>query len=144
MVKFGGKIGTFYQMLKNAFKKHPLQNRTNVQIKGGGVKGLLNNVQKNCTFLTGRLPLVSKHISNFALCNLFEMWISQMTKDKMDFTAQEIPCHFLSLALFPILQILAMIGTHVHRHIGNDWHTGESKLGKAVTGENQSTSLRVA
>ena len=44
-------------MLKNAFKKHPLQNRTNVQIKGGGVKGLLNNVQKNCTFLTGRLPL---------------------------------------------------------------------------------------
>ena len=42
--------------LKNAFKKHPLQNRTNVQIKGGGVKGLLNNVQKNCTFLTGRLP----------------------------------------------------------------------------------------
>ena len=57
MVKFGGKIGTLYQMLKNAFKKHPLQNRTNVQIKGGGVKGLLNNVKKNCTFLTGRLPL---------------------------------------------------------------------------------------
>ena len=58
MVKFGGKIGTLYQMLKNAFKKHPLQNRTNVQIKGGGVKGLLNNVQKNCTFLKGGLPLV--------------------------------------------------------------------------------------
>ena len=36
MVKFGGKIGTLYQMLKNAFKKHPLQNRTNVQTKGGG------------------------------------------------------------------------------------------------------------
>ena len=36
MVKFGGKIGTLYRMLKNAFKKHPLQNRTNVQIKGGG------------------------------------------------------------------------------------------------------------
>ena len=36
MVKFGGKIGTLYQMLKKAFKKHPLQNRTNVQIKGGG------------------------------------------------------------------------------------------------------------
>ena len=36
MVKFGGKIGTLYQMLKNTFKKHPLQNRTNVQIKGGG------------------------------------------------------------------------------------------------------------
>ena len=24
---------------------------------GGGVKGLLNNVKKNCTFLTCRLPL---------------------------------------------------------------------------------------
>ena len=35
VVKFGGKIGTLYQMLKNAFKKHRLQNRTNVQIKGG-------------------------------------------------------------------------------------------------------------
>ena len=57
MVKIGGKIGTLYQMLKNAFKKHPLQNRTNVQIKGGGgVKGLLNNVQKNCTFFKGGHP----------------------------------------------------------------------------------------
>ena len=25
--------------------------------KGGGVKGLLNNVKKNCTFLSGWLPL---------------------------------------------------------------------------------------
>ena len=33
MVKFGGKIGTFYQMLKNAFKKHPLQNRTKAKQK---------------------------------------------------------------------------------------------------------------
>merc|ERR1712067_33560 len=55
---FGGEIGTLYQMLKNAFKKHPLQNRTNARIKGGGVKGLLNNVQKNCTFLKWGLPLV--------------------------------------------------------------------------------------
>ena len=45
-----------FLMLKNAFKKPPLQNRTNVQIKGGGVKGLLNNVQKNCTFLKRWLP----------------------------------------------------------------------------------------
>ena len=37
-------------MLKNAFKKHPLQNRTNVQIKGGGVKGLVNNVKKKLHF----------------------------------------------------------------------------------------------
>ena len=44
MVKFGGEIGTLYQ---TRFKKHPLQNRTNVQTKGGGVKGLLNNVKKN-------------------------------------------------------------------------------------------------
>ena len=44
-------------MLKNAFKKHPLQNRTNVQIKrGGGVKGLLNNVKKNCTFWNDGFP----------------------------------------------------------------------------------------
>ena len=57
MVKFGSKIGTLYQMLKNAFKKHPLQNRTNVQIKGGGAKGLLNNVQKNFTFPSRWLPL---------------------------------------------------------------------------------------
>ena len=56
MVKFGGEIGTLYQI--SSFK-HPLQNRTNVQTKGGGegVKGLLNNVQKNCTFLNGWLPL---------------------------------------------------------------------------------------
>ena len=39
MVKFGGEIGTLllpFLMLKNAFLKTPLQNRTNVQIKGGG------------------------------------------------------------------------------------------------------------
>ena len=40
-ITFGGEIDTLYQMLKNAFKKYPPQNRTNVQIKGGGVKGLL-------------------------------------------------------------------------------------------------------
>ena len=27
--------------------------------KGGGVKGFLNNVKKNCTFFTGWLPLFS-------------------------------------------------------------------------------------
>ena len=36
MVKFGGEIGTLYQMLKNAFKKYPPQNRKNVKKKGGG------------------------------------------------------------------------------------------------------------
>ena len=60
MVKFGGEIGTLlllpFLMLKTRFKKPPLQNRKNFQIKGGGVKGLLNNVQKNCTFLYEWLP----------------------------------------------------------------------------------------
>ena len=51
-------------MLKNAFKKHPLQNRTNVQIKGGGVKGLLNNVKKNCTFLKWWLPYGHRSATN--------------------------------------------------------------------------------
>ena len=55
----GHCILLLFLMLKNAFKKHPLQNRTNVQIKGGGGKGLLNNVQKNCTFLKGWLPLIT-------------------------------------------------------------------------------------
>ena len=41
---------------KNAFKKHPLQNRTNVQIKGGGVKGLLNNVKKIALFWNDGFP----------------------------------------------------------------------------------------
>ena len=58
-------------------KKHPLQNRTNVQIKGGGVKGLLNNLQKNCTFLNGWLPLrrhtnqivfLGVHVFEYGLC----------------------------------------------------------------------------
>ena len=29
--------------------------------KGGGVKGLLNNVKKNCTFLKERLPQSAKY-----------------------------------------------------------------------------------
>ena len=40
---------TYILMLKNAFKKHPLQNRTNVQIKGGGGNPL-----------NGRIPLKRK------------------------------------------------------------------------------------
>ena len=75
MVKFGGKIGTLYQMLKNVFKKHPLQNRTNVQIKGGGVKGLLNNVQKNCTFLTGGHPLLLRTLTGLFQLNTLEYYL---------------------------------------------------------------------
>ena len=66
---------------KNAFKKHPLQNRTNVQIKGGGVKGLLNIVQKNCTFLKGGhpLPLIGKphnkkHLVYLDIASLCVCW----------------------------------------------------------------------
>ena len=47
-------------MLKNAFKKYPPQNRTNVQIKGGGVKGLLNNVQKKLHFFETTASLSHK------------------------------------------------------------------------------------
>ena len=42
MVKFGGEIGTLYQIFSPIFNaqkcvlKNTLQNRTNVQIKGGG------------------------------------------------------------------------------------------------------------
>ena len=51
-----GELHIFH-MLKNAFKKHPLQNRTNVQIKGGGgVKGLLNNVKKTALFVRDGFP----------------------------------------------------------------------------------------
>ena len=39
--------------------KHPLQNRTNVQIKGGGGKGLLNNVQKKLHFSLGMASLIT-------------------------------------------------------------------------------------
>ena len=64
MVKFGGEIGTLYQFslpAKTRFKKHPLQNRTNVQIKGA-------NVQKNCTFLSGWHPLFSSFFGENSWC----------------------------------------------------------------------------
>ena len=58
MVKFEGKIGTLYQTIFNAQKRFLKNSPHDVQTKGGGVKGLLNNVKKNCTFLNGWLPLV--------------------------------------------------------------------------------------
>ena len=76
MVKFGGEILLPFLMLKNAFKKHPLQNRTNVQIKGGGVKGLLNNVQKNCTFLKGGLPLLKSRL-NFLIISQYQQDVTK-------------------------------------------------------------------
>ena len=56
MVKIGGKKGTLYQMLKNASKKHPLQNRTNVQIKGGGSKAFWTMLKKTALFWKGGFP----------------------------------------------------------------------------------------
>ena len=63
MVTFEGKIGTLYQIITaifNAQKRFLKNSPHDVQIKGEGgrVKGLLNNVQKNCTFLTRWLPLL--------------------------------------------------------------------------------------
>ena len=64
IVKFGGKIGTLYQMLNNAFKKHPLQNRTNVQIKGGGgPKAFWTMFKKTAFFLRVGFPY-QHHIDN--------------------------------------------------------------------------------
>ena len=45
--------GVYALLLKFLQKKSP----HDVQTKGGRVKGLLNNVKKNCTFLSGWLPL---------------------------------------------------------------------------------------
>ena len=58
MVKFGGKIGTLYQMLKNALKKHPLQNRTNVQIKGGGGQRPFEQCSKKLHFFERKASLI--------------------------------------------------------------------------------------
>ena len=50
-------------------KKHPLQNRTNVQIKGGGVKGLLNNVKKTALFWNDGFPYgVCTYVCSFCIC----------------------------------------------------------------------------
>ena len=58
MVKFEGKIGTLYTTIFNAQKRFLKNSPHDVQTKGGGgAKGLLNNVKKNCTFLSCQLPL---------------------------------------------------------------------------------------
>ena len=68
MVKFGGKIGTLYQMLKNAFKKHPLQNRTNVQIKGGeGSKAFWTMFKKTALFWKEGIPYSATQMREIAL-----------------------------------------------------------------------------
>ena len=46
-------------MLKNAFKKHPLQNRTNVQIKGGGGQRPFEQCSKKLHFSERRASLIN-------------------------------------------------------------------------------------
>ena len=70
MVKFGGKIGTLYQMLKNAFKKHPLQNRTNVQIKGGGGQRPFEQCSKKLHFFEMRASLILEDFVKRANSNI--------------------------------------------------------------------------
>ena len=48
----GGTAGTRRKTQKRFLKNSP----HNVQTNGEGVKGFLNNVKKNCTFLGRRLP----------------------------------------------------------------------------------------
>ena len=68
MVKFGGEIGTLYQMLKNAFKKHPLQNRTNVQIKGGGGQRPFEQCSKKLHFSLAMASLTATLIPSTSRC----------------------------------------------------------------------------
>ena len=79
MVKFEGKIGTLYHTIFNAQKRFLKNSPHDVQIKGGGVKGLLNNVKKNCTFLTRRLALLS-----LSLCVIIRLFSGRW--DYEDFT----------------------------------------------------------
>ena len=48
--------------------------------KGGGVKGFLNNVQKNCTFLTGWLPLIKQLLHVFPN----DMWAKPLASTLSD------------------------------------------------------------
>ena len=71
-----GELHIFH-MLKNAFKKHPLQNRTNVQIKGGGGQRAFEQCSKKQHFSETMASLISLRLFfNFfffvsADCNFF-------------------------------------------------------------------------
>ena len=59
----GGSFWPLYiTTIFNAQKRFLKNSPHDVQTKGGGVKGFLNNVKKNCTFLTGGHPEVFKLI----------------------------------------------------------------------------------
>ena len=58
MVKFEGKIGTLYQIFTPCFLKNSPHD---VQTKGGGVKGFLNNVKKlHFSYMEASLIWVSR------------------------------------------------------------------------------------
>ena len=91
----------------NIVKKHPPQNRTNVQIKGGGVKGLLNNVKKKLHFSERRASLTLLqpgmpffcHISSFLIisrhvvCELISSSQTRWTTRAITLPANLQQCH---------------------------------------------------
>ena len=68
MAKFEGKIGT---AIFNAQKRFLKNSPHDVQIKGGGVKGLLNNVKKTALFLHDGFP---------KQCNFFHFNCAKVVK----------------------------------------------------------------
>ena len=126
MVKFGGEIGTLYQMLKNAFKKHPLQNRTNVQIKGGGgqrpfeqcskklhfferMASLREGVKKKERYLTVRLTIsiypTPPYGQLFLVC--FLSWIIILCVLQQILHKEKVI--FIQLLEFPILHYCSLL-----------------------------------
>ena len=61
MVKFGGKIGTLYQIFTPCT---PCKIGQMFKQKGGGAKGLLNNVKKTALFLPDGFPYHDEKYNN--------------------------------------------------------------------------------
>ena len=61
-------------MLKNAFKKHPLQNRTNVQIKGGGGQRPFEQCSKKMHFFEmGASLIVNDYIVDVYILSVVQL-----------------------------------------------------------------------
>ena len=68
-----------FLMLKNAFKKHPLQNRTNVQIKGeGGSKAFWTMFKKTALFSGDGFPYFLRTFS--VLCCTFFVFFHHFSR----------------------------------------------------------------
>ena len=61
---------TYISYFKNAFKKHPLQNRTNVQIKGGGGQRPFEQCSKKLHFSERGASLIQTNILPLVLTPL--------------------------------------------------------------------------